>query len=870
MASTSIENEGLAKANRKRVALCFALTATLVTACSGGGADSASPVLPPPEPADPTAEELSLRGLAEVLEDSASDGGASNANEAAISEEQLNQIIDLENLISDNNAAYQLAISIETGFSNPPSVAEVQTIVDSVNAKQIVVQAADSGDASNVTLNVLNSISNLTNTTSLPAVYTPLLEQYQSAIAESNGTNLAVLTQLQELLGNVNQADPDGDGLSNGEESQGFDIEVNGFTVSVLSSPTEADTDSDALNDGYELYNVLGSTQSAFNTAVGDVDLDGISGSQRDSVLAAAYSVPFRSRVGLIDQNGDQVPRFTGIPFFDGTSWSSVSTNPTLNDSDGDTFHDAAESGVQLTFSKYRNFDTATAMNVLGRLNPADSTSSIAPTVNTTAGAYVFEADLEADNDGGGKPDIEEWWAGTSVNDSNDDTFYEGCVDAGLPSPSGNIGGCTLTDKWQTLSNANFRYVPGGLDVNDDDIQEPGFWVSQFEAKNGGPAAADPSTSEGGNSIAHLLNAHFQVYSITTEQFDGVLCTNGGHDADTNGDGVTTPGTIPAGCRTSEYNNIGWGSSDAATASAGGLSTPRAVFSAAGLPLVSESVIEARISLLDSAISGAVSYELDLPNSIQWQQIVAISIHDERNWTNPNGDGLASSLDGELVRGHTDNENSNGITGSALPVTTATPDDFSQGYDGTGDGSEFASSPDSVNQLGQRRTHVLRNGVIARDFNVPLSHEIVLWDLAGNVWNWTKDLVAARVEVSDDQMTVGGDRFLGGASEWVEFTSMAVADSALPEWWKPKLFHLENSILDTSNGAGAYYDGQRSTGAVRNIDGPFVRTSDFAAVRRGGQWSNSNSILETGLGTTVLHSGPDDRRTGIGFRAVAQ
>jgi len=72
--------------------------------------------------------------LAEVLEDSNSVDGANNANGLAVTIAQLNEIIGLTDINNANESAYQIAINEETGFSNPPTVAEVQAIIDAVNA----------------------------------------------------------------------------------------------------------------------------------------------------------------------------------------------------------------------------------------------------------------------------------------------------------------------------------------------------------------------------------------------------------------------------------------------------------------------------------------------------------------------------------------------------------------------------------------------------------------------------------------------------------------------------------------------------------------------------------------------------------------
>jgi uncharacterized repeat protein (TIGR01451 family) len=73
--------------------------------------------------------------LNEILEDSASTGGSNNANNIAVSLSQLSSLPGIKNVKNDLIALYQKDIKSETGFSNPPTVAQVQVIIDRVNGK---------------------------------------------------------------------------------------------------------------------------------------------------------------------------------------------------------------------------------------------------------------------------------------------------------------------------------------------------------------------------------------------------------------------------------------------------------------------------------------------------------------------------------------------------------------------------------------------------------------------------------------------------------------------------------------------------------------------------------------------------------------
>ncbi len=72
--------------------------------------------------------------LAEILEDSDSTGGNNNTNGVAVTDVEL--AVVAERVLQGNGtmeARYQQAIQAETGFSNPPTIAEVQDIIDAEN-----------------------------------------------------------------------------------------------------------------------------------------------------------------------------------------------------------------------------------------------------------------------------------------------------------------------------------------------------------------------------------------------------------------------------------------------------------------------------------------------------------------------------------------------------------------------------------------------------------------------------------------------------------------------------------------------------------------------------------------------------------------
>ena len=65
-----------------------------------------------------------------VLEDSASPGGNNNQDNDPVTAAELSQLVN--NVDPNREEAYQQAIANHTQFSNPPTVAEIQAVIDAV------------------------------------------------------------------------------------------------------------------------------------------------------------------------------------------------------------------------------------------------------------------------------------------------------------------------------------------------------------------------------------------------------------------------------------------------------------------------------------------------------------------------------------------------------------------------------------------------------------------------------------------------------------------------------------------------------------------------------------------------------------------
>ena len=196
------------------------------------------------------------------------------------------------------------------------------------------------------------------------------------------------------------------------------------------------------------------------------------------------------------------------------------------------------------------------------------------------------------------------------------------------------------------------------------------------------------------------------------------------------------------------------------------------------------------------------------------------------NWSS----GTAGT--GVLARGHSDNNPSSAQAASA--------DDL-LGYTNTGNNSGQAGN----SGWEQRRTHTLSNGE-------------VIWDLAGNVWEWVDWQVTPARKAYDatDGAPVGGwrewrliDRFIGENG----------IDEMRPETWASSFIIFNAGIPDTvnsltgaSNGLGQYCAGNNSSGG---------------AVFRGGGWGNG---ANAGIFAVYLRYAPSNTVTDVGIRCVFQ
>jgi hypothetical protein len=255
-------------------------------------------------------------------------------------------------------------------------------------------------------------------------------------------------------------ADVDGDGvIDNGRDTDGDginDLHDNDNDNDILDDEKDPndnniDTDGDAITDGADV-DVDG--DGIIDNGV-DTDNDGIN-DDADSDVNGDGVID-----NGVDSDNDGVTDEYDIDD-DNDGLSDLEerqrgTNPTLRDSDGDGKDDLHEGKSD------RDND--------GIIDALDSAL-----VDSDNDGVVDELDNENsnplnDSDNDGQVNIKELECGSLGNplDSTKRCEWE-----------------TETSKGVTLSSVGFSYVPGGFDVDEDGIEESGFWVSSYQARERG------------------------------------------------------------------------------------------------------------------------------------------------------------------------------------------------------------------------------------------------------------------------------------------------------------------------------------------------------------------------------------------------
>jgi prepilin-type N-terminal cleavage/methylation domain-containing protein len=224
-----------------------------------------------------------------------------------------------------------------------------------------------------------------------------------------------------------------------------------------------------------------------------------------------------------------------------------------------------------------------------------------------------------------------------------------------------------------------------------------------------------------------------------------------------------------------------------------GSSTVAATTAATGFPTVNISQTNA---ITACSLNGA---GYGLINNNEWMTIARNIEAQPSNWTG----GTVGS--GGLWLGHSDNS-----PGSTLAAST----DDNLGYTGTGN-----TSP-SI----EKRTHTLSNGE-------------TIWDLGGNVWEWTNNTILGK-----DQPTGSTPGF-----NWRQWTAITIYGTLSYDLTRPS-----NTSWNSSQNMGQIYS-----------DGTSTNNTNFAFLRGGGVGPTNAGVF-----TLDLISTPSFESFFIGFRCV--
>jgi prepilin-type N-terminal cleavage/methylation domain-containing protein len=193
-----------------------------------------------------------------------------------------------------------------------------------------------------------------------------------------------------------------------------------------------------------------------------------------------------------------------------------------------------------------------------------------------------------------------------------------------------------------------------------------------------------------------------------------------------------------------------------------------------------------------SAACAAIGAHLMTNN--EWQTIAWNAENVGSNWS------LGAVGSGYIYSGHNNNDPATALTASS---------DDTQGYYG-----------ETVTSTSQIRTLTLSDGS-------------VVWDMAGNIYQWTSDQIAQAQKPT------------GNTGAWVEWTTVTYGGSTLSQATAGPM----NSSWTHTNGIGEYYEG----------------TVDPAGFIRSGNWNNGGSA---GVEALILLSVPGATNSYLGFRCV--
>ncbi len=385
------------------------------------------------------------------------------------------------------------------------------------------------------------------------------------------------------------------------------------------------------------------------------------------------------------------------------------------------------------------------------------------------------------------------------ANGGTGQTTANAALNALLPSQGSQSGKVLTTNgtdtSWLSLSTTNWDTAYS--DRLKWDGGSTGLVAATGRTSLGLGTAATLNVGTAANNVVQL-DSNAKLPAIDGSQLTGVVATvvvgSGGGAASTPTSGCPTGYILVPG-------DTDYGTSDFCVMKYEAKFGDKGAESrAAGLPArgnISQTVAQASCRNLGPGYA--------LINNSEWMTVAANVANVASNWSSA---AVGSTA---LNRGHSDNSPAN-----ALAAVT----DDNDPCNGTGQTCSSTTWND------QRRTH-------------KLSNNNVIWDFAGNVWEWV-DFVNYEDKPS-------------AAAAWAEYTAVSssttmnktslVPSNAQKAWWV-------NTWNGATNGIGQYYAGTNSSGG---------------ALLRGGTWLHGT---RTGVFTAALDFDPSLTNTNIGFRCV--
>lgn len=323
-----------------------------------------------------------------------------------------------------------------------------------------------------------------------------------------------------------------------------------------------------------------------------------------------------------------------------------------------------------------------------------------------------------------------------------------------------------------------YEYTTNGTNWKMAAVPESTQYASQFASFSSGTNQNLLGGFPGNGWVAVPGNSTFGTHNFTVMKYDAV-CSDG------NGNYVNTP-VDPSYANTYDY---------AITA------CPYTAALPGGSPIVDISQTQA------AAVCASIGAHLITNN--EWQTIAWNAEGVASNWA---GGVVGGTGAGALYSGHNDN----------VPAYPSVAGSDSQGCVGTDGPASCGGTGSATSQI---RTFTLSNGQ-------------VVWDMAGNIWQWTNNTITGTNEPHGTAASWNWYQFNDGGMTYNGMTQSTVAAST-PSW-------------NSSNGVGELY-------SLNGIDGTIY------GFLRGGLWNYGGTA---GVETLYLYYGPGAVDGAVGFRCA--